>query len=134
MEADAVIAVSQETRNDVLRCFPGVNPEKVVVIHNGIDLEQYRNNPSVEALADAGGSRATLCAVCRAGYTPERHNSPSKRDSSDRPVDTGGTCAGAPYTPEIGRGDDRGCGSGEYEPARRNLDPRDATVRARLSS
>ena len=25
-EADAVIAVSQETRNDVLRCFPGVDP------------------------------------------------------------------------------------------------------------
>src|SRR5512139_791997 len=42
MEADAVIAVSKETRQDVLKCFPAVNPDKVVVIHNGIDLEQYR--------------------------------------------------------------------------------------------
>ena len=45
MDADAVIAVSQETRNDVLRCFPGVDPDKVRVIHNGIDLDEYRKTP-----------------------------------------------------------------------------------------
>ena len=35
--ADAVIAVSQETRTDVLRLFD-VDREKVTVIYNGIDI------------------------------------------------------------------------------------------------
>lgn len=39
--ADAVIAVSEDTRADVLRLFE-VSAEKVHVIHNGIDLEEYR--------------------------------------------------------------------------------------------
>src|ERR671916_748935 len=52
-QADAVIAVSKETRNDVLRLFD-VAPEKVHVIYNGIDLEQYRKDPSVDALVQRG--------------------------------------------------------------------------------
>src|SRR3954463_4402537 len=47
--ADAVIAVSRETREDVLRLFD-VLPEKVHVIHNGIDPEEYRRSESDEAL------------------------------------------------------------------------------------
>src|SRR3712207_1478902 len=38
--ADAVIAVSRETREDVLRLFD-VAPERVHVIHNGIDTDEY---------------------------------------------------------------------------------------------
>jgi glycogen synthase len=52
-QADAVIAVSQETRNDVLRLFP-VDPNRVKVLHNGIDLNQYRHNPQVDALLKHG--------------------------------------------------------------------------------
>jgi glycogen synthase len=43
-QADAIIAVSQETRADVLRLFD-VRPERVHVIHNGIDPEEYRRAP-----------------------------------------------------------------------------------------
>ncbi len=39
--ADAVVAVSQEMRADILRHF-NVPPQKVIVIHNGIDTEEYR--------------------------------------------------------------------------------------------
>jgi glycogen synthase len=39
--ADAVIAVSESTKGDVLRLFD-VDPTRVHVIHNGIDLEEYR--------------------------------------------------------------------------------------------
>ena len=39
--ADAVIAVSHETREDILRLFD-VEPERVHIIHNGIDLDEYR--------------------------------------------------------------------------------------------
>ena len=51
--ADAIIAVSQETRADVLRHF-AVPEERVRVIHNGIDLEQYRPDPAVDALVRHG--------------------------------------------------------------------------------
>lgn len=54
LDADAVIAVSQETRNDVLRCFPGVDPDRVKVIHNGIDLSEYRKTGDVDALVARG--------------------------------------------------------------------------------
>jgi glycogen synthase len=39
--ADRVIAVSKHSKEDVLRLFD-VKPEKVAVIHNGIDLDLYR--------------------------------------------------------------------------------------------
>lgn len=40
--ADAVIGVSEQMRRDVLRCYPSIDPERVVVVHNGIDTEAYR--------------------------------------------------------------------------------------------
>jgi alpha-maltose-1-phosphate synthase len=52
--ADAVIAVSQGMRDDVLTCYPGVNPERVHVIHNGIDPEIFRPLRSEETLAAFG--------------------------------------------------------------------------------
>ena len=52
--ADAVIAVSRGVRDDVLKCYPAVNPERVHVIHNGIDPEIYRRRPSPETLARFG--------------------------------------------------------------------------------
>jgi alpha-maltose-1-phosphate synthase len=39
--ADAVVAVSREMRADILRLFR-IPPERVVVIHNGIDTQEYR--------------------------------------------------------------------------------------------
>ena len=52
--ADAVIAVSHGVRSDVLNCYPAVDPDRVHVIHNGIDPEIYRPQPSEEALARLG--------------------------------------------------------------------------------
>ncbi len=52
-QADAVIAVSQETREDVLRLFD-VAPERVQVIHNGIDLHEYRKTTATDALERYG--------------------------------------------------------------------------------
>lgn len=39
--ADGVIAVSQQMKTDVVEAY-GINPEKVTVIHNGIDPEFYK--------------------------------------------------------------------------------------------
>jgi alpha-maltose-1-phosphate synthase len=52
--ADAVIAVSRGVRQDVLDCYPAVNPNRVHVIHNGIDPVIYRPTPSPETLARFG--------------------------------------------------------------------------------
>jgi starch synthase len=52
--ADAVIAVSHGVREDVLKCYPAVEPDSVHVIHNGIDPEIYRPRPSPETLKKFG--------------------------------------------------------------------------------
>ncbi len=51
--ADAIIAVSRETKSDIERLF-NVDPARVHVIHNGIDLEQYRKIDSIAALKRYG--------------------------------------------------------------------------------
>jgi alpha-maltose-1-phosphate synthase len=51
--ADAVIAVSGETKRDIERLFD-VDPARVHVIHNGIDLEEYRKVDSTKALTRYG--------------------------------------------------------------------------------
>ncbi len=52
--ADAVIAVSQGVRQDVLNSYSAVNPDRIHVIHNGIDPEIYRPQPSPETLMRFG--------------------------------------------------------------------------------
>jgi starch synthase len=51
--ADAIIAVSRETKGDIERLF-NVDPARVHVIHNGIDLDQYRKVDSIAALKRYG--------------------------------------------------------------------------------
>ena len=51
--ADAVVAVSNGTRADVVRLFD-VDPARVHVIHNGIDADFYRPDPETDALVRHG--------------------------------------------------------------------------------
>jgi glycogen synthase len=51
--ADAIIAVSAETKRDIERLFD-VDPTRVHVIHNGIDLDEYRKVDSTGALKRHG--------------------------------------------------------------------------------
>jgi glycogen synthase len=51
--ADGVIAVSEAMKHDVQSLY-GVPPERIRVIHNGIDLRQYRPTPSPATLAEFG--------------------------------------------------------------------------------
>jgi glycogen synthase len=51
--ADAIIAVSGATKHDIERLF-NVDPARVHVIHNGIDLNQYRKLGSTGALKRYG--------------------------------------------------------------------------------
>ena len=68
--ADAVVAVSRGTREDILRVTPA-RPERVHVIHNGIDTSLYRPVADASALAKYGdrpgrGRMCCLWAVSRA--------------------------------------------------------------------
>ena len=51
--ADAIIAVSAETKRDIEKLFD-VDPKRVHVIHNGIDLEEYRKVDAIDALVRDG--------------------------------------------------------------------------------
>ena len=64
--ASGIIAVSNGMREDILRCYPAVDPERVKVVHNGIDLEAWKHPQGQEADAQAA---ATLK---RLGIDPDR--------------------------------------------------------------
>jgi starch synthase len=48
--AERVIAVSAGMRADILRSYPEVDPERVVVVHNGIDLSGWQRNEDWDAV------------------------------------------------------------------------------------
>ncbi len=102
-DADAIIAVSEETRHDVLRFF-NVAPDKVRVIHNGIDLEQYRHQASTDALVRRGVDPDRPFVLFVGRVTRQKGiihlvNAIPEIDPSLQVV----LCAGAPDTPAIGQ-------------------------------
>jgi starch synthase len=52
--ADAVIAVSAAMREDVQRFYPAVDPERIHVIHNGIDPDEYAPDHGTDVLEAYG--------------------------------------------------------------------------------
>jgi alpha-maltose-1-phosphate synthase len=52
--ADAVIAVSVAAARDVCRCYPAVDPNRVVVIHNAVDAEVLKPDPGIDVLEGFG--------------------------------------------------------------------------------
>jgi starch synthase len=61
--ADAVIAVSGAMREDVLRVYPQVDPDRVHVVHNGIDADEYAPAPDRSALRGYGIDPDRPCVV-----------------------------------------------------------------------
>src|SRR6476661_951055 len=101
-QAGAVIAVSKETREDVLRLFD-VAPEKVHVIYNGIDLEHYQKTPTTDALVRYGVDPSRPYVLFVGRITRQKGiihlvNAIPDIDPSLQIV----LCAGAPDTLEIG--------------------------------
>jgi len=101
--ADAVIAVSQGTREDVLRVTPA-KPERIHVIHNGIDTVLYRPVAESDALEKYGIDRDRPYVLFLGRITRQKGivhlaRAISMMDKSAQVV----LCAGAPDTPEIAR-------------------------------
>jgi alpha-maltose-1-phosphate synthase len=52
--ADAVIAVSAGMRRDVMAAYPSVDPDRIHVVHNGIDTTLFRPSPDPAVVASIG--------------------------------------------------------------------------------
>jgi starch synthase len=101
--AQAIIAVSHGMKNDVLECYPTVDPGRVHVVHNGIDTSIYRPDPSRAALTEYGvpSDRPYVLFVGR--ITRQKglvHLLNAARDFDDDVVLV--MCASSPDTPQIG--------------------------------
>jgi starch synthase len=55
--AAAVVAVSDGMRADILSAYPEISPERVRVIRNGIDTDEYRPDPDTDVLERYGVDR-----------------------------------------------------------------------------
>ena len=99
--ADAIIAVSNETKRDIERLFK-VDPSRVHVIHNGIDLDEYHKTKSTEARQRHGInlSQPYLLFVGRITRQKGIVHLVRAIEFMDRDFQIV-LCAGAPDTPEI---------------------------------
>ena len=52
--ADAIIAVSQGMRRDILACYPTIEPDRVEVVYNGVDTDEYRPDERTDVLERHG--------------------------------------------------------------------------------
>jgi starch synthase len=101
--ADAVIAVSQGTRDDVLRLFD-VTPERVHVIHNGIDSEFFAPDPATDALERYGVDPSQPYVLFVGRITRQKGIVHLVHALRHLDPEIGVVlCAGQPDTPEIAR-------------------------------
>ena len=103
--AARVIAVSAGMREDILRSYPSLDPDDVVVVHNGIDLAGWQrpDDEVIERVAQRFGvdrSRPTVIFVGR--ITRQKGLPYLLRAVEQLPPEVQLImCAGAPDTPEI---------------------------------
>lgn len=107
--AAGIVAVSNGMREDILRSYPAVDPERVKVVHNGIDLAAWQRptGPEADALAEEtlkrlgiDPDRPTVVFVGR--ITRQKGLPHLLRACEQLPAEVQLVlCAGAPDTPEI---------------------------------
>ncbi len=101
--ADAVIAVSEETKQDVLKYFD-VSEDKIKVIYNGINLQEYKVTTEISTLEKYGLDKTKPFVLFVGRITRQKGiihlvNAIKYIDPETQVV----LCAGAPDTKEIGK-------------------------------
>ncbi|WP_286343568.1 glycogen synthase [Frondihabitans sucicola] len=100
--SDAVIAVSDGMRRDILRSYPTIDPAKVSVVYNGIDLESWRRLDEPELVRSLGIDPDRPAVVFVGRITRQKGLPYLLRAAALLPDDVQLIlCAGAPDTPEI---------------------------------
>jgi len=100
--ADAVIAVSGRMRDDVLACYPDIDPQRVTTIPNGIDPVVYRRDAGTDRLVAMGVDPAVPSVLFVGRITRQKglvhllEAAPAIDPAAQLVL-----CAGAPDTPAI---------------------------------
>jgi alpha-maltose-1-phosphate synthase len=102
LDADAIIAVSAGTKADIRRAYPDVDPARIHVIYNGIDLNEYQKTQDTTALVEYGVDPGVPYVLFVGRITRQKGVTHLVDAIRYLPADTQVVlCAGAPDTPEI---------------------------------
>lgn len=102
LDADAVIAVSAGTKADIQRAYPEVDPARIHVIYNGIDLAEYQKTGETSALTEYGVDPSVPYVLFVGRITRQKGVTHLVDAVRYLPPETQMVlCAGAPDTPEI---------------------------------
>ncbi|MEH0841668.1 glycogen synthase [Micromonospora sp. CPCC 205711] len=100
--ADAIIAVSEGMKRDVLAAYPAVDPDRVRVVYNGIDTVQYAPDRGTDVVDRLGIDPSRPSVVYVGRITRQKGLPYLLRAARALPADTQLVLlAGAPDTPEI---------------------------------
>jgi len=100
--ADRVIAVSKGMRRDILAAYPALDPERVTVVYNGIDLTRWKPLDDPEAARRLGIDPERPAVVFVGRITRQKGLPYLLRAARLLPKDVQVIlCAGAPDTAEI---------------------------------
>jgi starch synthase len=101
-DATGIIAVSAGMREDILRAYPQIDPAKVTVVHNGIDLQAFQSSQDFDSVR-ANGVDPDQRSVLFLGRITQQKGLPYLlKAARELPADVQLVlAAGAPDTPEI---------------------------------
>lgn len=100
--AQKIIAVSEGMRQDILRCYPSLDPSKVITIHNGIDLSAFQATENKDLVRSLGVDPDSRSVVFVGRITRQKGLPYLLKAAMQLPSDVQLVlAAGAPDTPEI---------------------------------
>ena len=100
--ADAVIAVSAGMREDILRSYPSVDPDRVKVVHNGIDSQLWQAERDEDVVRSHGVDPDRPSVIFVGRITRQKGLPYLLRAAAELPPEVQLVLlAGAPDTPEI---------------------------------
>ncbi|WP_104092022.1 glycogen synthase [Arthrobacter sp. GMC3] len=101
--AAAIIAVSDGMRQDILRSYPEVDPAKVKVIHNGIDVDMWQRDETDDVVRSLGIDPSRPSVVWVGRVTRQKGVPYLLKAAAALPPEVQLVlCAGAADTPELG--------------------------------
>ncbi|MFY9304214.1 MAG: glycogen synthase [Rhodoluna sp.] len=100
--ASKIIAVSEGMKQDILRCYPQLDPEKITTIHNGIDLSAFQSTANPDLVRSLGIDPDKKSVLFVGRITRQKGLTYLLKAAASLPDDVQLVlAAGSPDTPEI---------------------------------